>query len=47
MQVYLYKDDVIYEKKRLLRNSVCYFAKAEEKAIIELALQLEVKYLNH
>ena len=38
MQIYCYNDEVIKEKKRLLRNSVTYFAKAEEKAIIELAL---------
>ncbi len=45
MQIYTYKDEALEAKKKLLRSSVVYFAKAEEKAIIELALQMETKYL--
>lgn len=46
MQIYTYKDDCIQKKKRLIRNSVIYFKEAEEKAVIELAFQSEVKYLS-
>ncbi len=38
MQIYTYKDEALEAKKNILRTSVVYFAQAEEKAIIELAL---------
>ena len=45
MQIYTYKDEALEAKKKILRTSVAYFANAEEKAIIELALQMETRYL--
>ena len=43
-QIYSYTDDPILKYKiRLLRESVCYFQKAENKALTEIAFQMEMK----
>ena len=46
-QIYSYsRDPTLSYKIRFLRESVCYFQRAENKALTEIAFQMEIRQIN-